>query len=175
MTDEVEQARGASGDGGGAALGHAAPAAESEPAQTADTSSNIRWRSLLAVATATVLIVLVGALAVRWWHDRSYVGSTVDLTLEWDCWNAIGWRDTSRGGDHGVYWLAERNATLTGTLPTSTDATTAPPTNRARGHLHFDSYSEATFTSDAGGTVVLTRQPDNRFYSLACGLEPAAR
>ena len=59
----------------------------------------------------------------------------------------------------------------TGALDTSPPTGDEPlPYHHAKGTMHYDTRTTATFTSDAGGTVTFTRQPSTAFYSLGCKL-----
>lgn len=126
-----------------------------------------RRRRIVTVAAACIgvtIVVLAGLATWRWQRDRAYVGTTVSVTLDWSCGNGIFWRGTSA---HATWW-AGHNPAPTGTLDTQAPGAGSPPSRHAEGKLHFTSYRNAVFTSTAGGTLTMTRQPRNAFYTADC-------
>jgi hypothetical protein len=121
-----------------------------------------RWRTVRVVILGSMLVaaLLVGAQpAAHWWHDRSYLGHSRRATLEWDC-DGIIWRDDARGAT----WHAVASS---GPLDTTPAVKVEYHYHHvADGVLHFDSYRNATFRSDAGGRVRLQRL--DKFFTHGC-------
>lgn len=131
-----------------------------------------RVRQLAALG---LLLVLLGGLAVygwQWHADRSYVGSSQRVELRWDCGNGIFWTDAGTG----IKWWAGHDPVMTGAIETAPrdapDRTDPISMKHAAGTVHFDTRETATFTSDAGGTMPLTRQEPGKFYTMDCTLGP---
>jgi hypothetical protein len=120
---------------------------------------------------AIVVLALIGGgiEGSRLWSDRSYIGSTRQTVLDWQCSNAIFWPQAASGRR----WWAGDNPVVTGHVATSSSTPTHDlPLYHASGRLHFDSYNVATFTSDSGGKMILHRQHGRPFAAADCRLGP---
>jgi hypothetical protein len=123
-------------------------------------------RSLNRVLGAVVLVGILVAAGIggwRWHQDRSYIGTSRAVTIEWRCLDHLDWRDE------------ERDATWTGgtqgVRPITVERGSFPPVQMATGTIRFDTYDRATFTSDLGGSTELHRVPPGAFRTLACVLK----
>ena len=129
-------------------------------------SQGWRHKALLAPLSFVLAVALAGGglWGLSRWHDRSYIGTTRRITLDWDCWNAIFWTDTSRG----VRWWAGDPVP---DVPVETATTGGPgflTHYHATGTLHFASYRTAVFTSDSGATLTMTREPRVALHNASC-------
>ncbi|MGZ4681697.1 MAG: hypothetical protein ACXV8G_04485 [Acidimicrobiales bacterium] len=142
------------------------PKTETETGTDSDMPPDSR-RNWLCIGLASVLVCLLLGIGANWtwsWYqDRSYVGSSERVTLDWDCTNGISWT-----GPAGHRWWAGHDPVPTGTLDTAPTTPGTPDYHHATGTLHYDSRMTATFTSDAGGTLTFTRQPSRAFYTADC-------
>ena len=137
-------------------------------------------RRRLALSAVVATILIVGAIGgARWRHSRSYVGTTRAVVLRWNCANAIFYEDPSRTYDwwaamlgqkrRPLSWWADGRPGSTGRIQTAEPKvavtrqhghTSLPrPLYEAVGRIRFNSIVDATFTSNAGGTMRLTREP----------------
>jgi hypothetical protein len=46
---------------------------------------------LVVFGAVVVALAMVGLVTWRWQRDRSYIGTTTAITLDWSCWNDIFW------------------------------------------------------------------------------------
>ena len=119
-------------------------------------------------------LLLAGAWGVSAWvgpKAPDYTGRTVAAHFDFQCTNDLFWRDPASG----YQWWGGDPAPVPAkfdTSPTTPGDLAGLPYHHARGTLHFDSAKTATFTSDAGGRLPMTRQPrSGRFYTLECSIE----
>lgn len=135
----------------------------------ADTGVPNRRRLSSTARVALGLLILAtgfGGVRVYKYRHPAYVGTTVEATLAWGCVNDIYWK-----GTRGPTWWAGSEPAPKGTLDTLPVAADAnPPRHFAEGTLLFRSFNRAVFTSDAGGTLTLKRQPNNVKYVANCVL-----
>jgi hypothetical protein len=110
---------------------------------------------------------LVGAFLVSNGDEPAYVATSKRVNLTWgQCFNGIAWRP-ARSVNYS--WWAGHTPAPTGqieTVPPLAEHSSA--LHFARGTLHFISRSDATFRSDAGGTLAMRREPDNAFHTADC-------
>jgi hypothetical protein len=137
-------------------------------------------RSRLAVVAAVAVVALVAVCAIvalRWRADRAYVGTSTEAQLSWgDCLNGVFWPDPS----NGAHWWAGHDLAVTGEYESEPvrvrvahyDDPAAAPTrfvvHSSVGTIHFDAYDRATFTSRAGGTMLLTRPSPGASFTDDC-------
>jgi hypothetical protein len=137
-----------------------------------------RRRVALSALVAVILLV-GGAAGARWWHYRSYVGTSRQTILQWGCVNDIFYEDTSRTYDWWAALVGQKRRRLewwAGRPKASGPIETAEPKpqqrgfalHEARGRIHFDSLTKATFTSDAGGTMPMVREPASSGHTDEC-------
>lgn len=127
----------------------------------------VKWILLAVVLLA--LLIGSGVFGIDWWTDRSYVGTSKRVTLAWTCWNDIFWTDPHRD----AHWWAGDSPAPTGPLETqapTTGADSALPQRHATGKLVFNSLHKATFRSDAGGTLAMTRESKRAPHTTACAV-----
>ncbi len=120
-----------------------------------------------------VLLPLLGVMLIAgagWVWRRAaspYIGTSQRVALEGECGNGIFWRDP----DTGTSWWAGSGPRAAGPLDTEAPSgDSSLPRRHADGTLRFLTRNHATFTSDAGGSLTLTRQPKDRFYDASCSL-----
>ncbi len=130
-----------------------------------------RRRAAVIVLSALLLVAVVAA--VQLWRSRGRAGASERAHLEWTCGNGIFWPTPDPVGGfptgEDVWWAGHDPAPL-GPIQTGQGPGSDLPRRWADGVLRFDTDDSATFVSDAGGTLVLTRQPPNRFYTADCNL-----
>jgi hypothetical protein len=154
---------------------------DGEPA--APPGSRPFWREHLAGLAAAAGFVVLGVWGIGYWatrpHAPDYTGQTRLVQLEYRCTNHIDWQDAKSGyswtwngattrDDSHSNWIPPKH------LDTSTpDPANGPadyPHHHATGSLHFDSPTQATFTSDAGAVLELTRQPLHSLSEASCAM-----
>ena len=118
-----------------------------------------RWALLLLPLLALVLVAGAGSA----WYRAAYghVGTSQRLTLQWDCWNAIRWRNPATA----AWWRASEPIG-----PVKADLSGYPDHWSAAGTLRFVARNEATFTIDAGGSLTLHPEPKNAMYTASCAI-----
>ncbi len=103
-----------------------------------------------------------------------HTGETRRVALTFDCTNAIFWQDPASGYR---WWGGDPSpvpASGFDTSPTTPSPNGPPPFHHAAGRLHFDTATRATFTSDAGGHLTMTRQARSGvFYNAECSIDPS--
>ena len=99
-------------------------------------------------------------------HAPDYSGQTREASFDVDCTNGIFWSDSKTE----YRWWAGHDAVLPENFDTAPTTPGSPPHHHITGHLRFDSETQATYTSDAGGQLVLTRQPVNQMYTADCAV-----
>lgn len=133
-------------------------------------ASSAAGRRRTIVTSAALVVVLLGlaVYGLRWWTSHAYVGSTQRVVLTWDCGNGIFWVDPASG----TKWWAGHDPTMAGRVETA-PRQPGPiiSVKTAAGSMHIDSSDTAVFTSDAGGTMPLTRQEPGTLYTADCSLD----
>jgi len=119
---------------------------------------------LVAVGGFTVLAGFgIAAWATRP-HAPDYSGQTRTASFDFDCLNGIFWGDPSSN----CRWWAGHDPAIPSDFDTSPATPGQPPVHHATGTLRFDTPTQATFTSDAGGELVLTRERVDAFHLADC-------
>jgi hypothetical protein len=130
------------------------------------------WRRHPVGTFALAGFVVLGAWGASSWlvrpHAPDYSGRTVAAHFDFDCTNGIFWKDPA--SDYS--WWAGYAPNLPPDLDTSRSTPGTPRYHHTAGHLHFDDATHATFTSEAGGRLILTRQPLKQWYIATCGIDP---
>lgn len=139
-----------------------------DPAEAgAGSGGGSRRRTIVTSAALVVVLLGLAAYGLRWWSAHAYVGSTQRVELTWDCGNGIFWVDPASG----TKWWAGHDPVMVGRIES---APRQPgriiSTKTAAGSMHIDSSDTAVFTSDAGGTMPLTRQEPGTLYTADCAL-----
>jgi hypothetical protein len=128
-------------------------------------------RRAKAVLLVMVLLGLAACFWVPWYRDRSYIGTTASVALEWSCLGPVIWRDL----ELNVKWDSAPGETTKAQLDALEGTATAEPYNgqrvhRARGIMEFTSYTDALFVSSTGAMLRFVRYPDTRFSTLGCAI-----
>jgi hypothetical protein len=129
------------------------------------------WRRHLVGIVAVAGLVLLGAWAVGSWatrpHAPDYSGQTRRISVTFQCTNDVIWLDPASSYD----WWAGDEATVPSrfdTSPTTPGDVAALPYHHVAGRLHFDSATRATFTSNAGGAITMTRERTGTLHTTEC-------
>jgi hypothetical protein len=134
------------------------------------------WRRHVVGIVALAGLVLTGAWAVSSWaltaRAPDYTGRTVAAHFDFQCTNDIFWVDPASGYRWWAGDPAPIPAKFDTSAPTSGDLA-GLPYHHAQGTLHFDSSKTATFRSDAGGRLPMTREPRNVFHTMECSIDPS--
>lgn len=128
-------------------------------------------RSHVVGVVAIIGLVTVGAVvavpAVISYGPDHPAGQTRRITLEWECSNHIEWRQPGTSWT----WVGASEGALPPELSTSgVSDDEGWVTQRARGELHFDSNTRATFTSDNGSILRMERHGEPFFRNAACAI-----
>jgi len=127
-------------------------------------------------------IALVGLLATagfgiaRWAtrsHAPDYTDQTRHIELTFDCTNAIFWTDPASSYRWWAGDPAPVPASNFDTSPPTKGSLAAIPVHHVSGILHFDTASRATFVSDAGGRLPMTREPRHVLHTMECAIDPS--
>ncbi|MCU1496245.1 MAG: hypothetical protein JWM47_198 [Acidimicrobiales bacterium] len=121
----------------------------------------------MAVVGFLILVGVLAAPAVARYGPDHLGGQTRRIALDWDCWNHIEW---SQPGTSWT-WVGSVDDKQPSKLATSERKGDWDwPTQVATGAMHFTSHSRATFTSDAGGTLLFERHREPFFRKLSCAM-----
>lgn len=150
----------------------AAPMGDGGPAtHPAERPARRRRLGPVGVVAAVGLLVIatagIGLVGFRY-HEDHLAGTTRSVTLTWTCENNITWDQPHSNWT----WWAGHDVVIpahfdTATSPSPSDGT-GFPVHRASGRLHVDSTTRASFTSDAGGVIHLTRYGSPFFQTADC-------
>jgi hypothetical protein len=143
-------------------------AADGEPAAAAVPNEHSWWRRHPVGVVAAAGFVLLAGWSIGAWvtrpHAPDYSGQTRAASFDFDCYNGIFWRDSKTA--YG--WWAGHNPVVPDNFDTAPTTPGDPPYHHSTGQLHFENETQATYTSDAGGQLRLTRQPLHQFYLADC-------
>jgi hypothetical protein len=142
--------------------------AEGEPVVAVESHRSAWWRRhLIGVVSVTGFALLAG-WGIGYWvsrpHSPDYSGQSRVASLDFDCLNRIFWTDPK---SKYMWWTGD-SPVLTSDFDTSPTTPGDPPYHHSTGTLHFDTEVRATFTSTAGGQLILSRQPLHQFYNAGC-------
>jgi hypothetical protein len=133
----------------------------------------LQWlRSHVVGTVAVVGLLVVGSVyavpAIARYGPDHLGGQTRVVTLTWQCWDHIQWKQPGTSWT----WVGAAGDSPPAKLATSELATgdTREPTEQARGRMHFDSNTEATFTSEAEGTLRFQRHGSPYFTEADCAI-----
>ena len=139
-----------------------------EPAVAVGHGPRPWWRRHLIGLVAVLGFVLLAGWGIGSWvsgpHAPDYSGQTRAASFDFDCSNAIFWGDPNSK----YRWWAGESPTLPSDFDTSPPTAGTPPYHHSEGTLHFDTPTQATFTSKAGGQLILTREPVHQFHYTSC-------
>lgn len=126
------------------------------------------WRRRPLGAVAVAGFLLLGGWGIAAWvtrpHAPDYSGQTRAASFDFECRNGIQWDDPKTSYN----WWAGDDPAVPDNFDTAPTTPGVPPYHHSVGWLHFDTETQATYTSDAGGQILLTRRPLNELRTAEC-------
>jgi len=145
---------------------------EESEAETSPNDERPWWRRHVVGVVAIAGFVTLAGWGLGAWltrpHAPDYSGQTRAVSFDFDCYNSIGWQDAKTS----YLWWAGDHPAAPVDFDTAPTVPGSPPYHHSSGQLHFDNETQATYTSDAGGQLVLVRQPLHQMYVATCAVGP---
>jgi len=145
-------------------------ATDGQPAALPVSDERSWWRRHLVGVVAVAGFVLLAGWGIGAWvtrpHAPDYSGQTRVASFDFDCYNGVFWGDSKTA--YG--WWAGHDPVVPDNFDTAPTTPGTPPYHHSTGHMHFDNETQATYTSDAGGQLLLVRQPLHQFHTADCSV-----
>lgn len=142
--------------------------ADSEAGSVLASDDRPWWRRHLVGVAAAVGFVLLAGWGIAAWatgpHAPDYSGQTRPASFDFECRNGIQWDDPKTPYN----WWAGDDPVVPDNFDTAPATPGVPPYHHSTGRLHFDTQTQATYTSDTGAQLLLTRQPLHALRTAEC-------